>query len=138
MTILEEFEEFLGGDIVVGNAAIGFIPNKDIFTLTTRYPDPAVGRFFDLGEFILLRCQLTINECDFKENEHAALFFCNVLNISYKWIKVVLNDEHKLELKAEALIDENEWGDKVLSILEDYVSCANYLYGNCCTKYGKF
>lgn len=137
MTILDEFEGFLGGDIVVGKAVIGFIPNKEAFSLTMRCRNPAVGKLFDLGEFILLRCKLTFNECSFQENEDAALYFGNAFNLRYNWIKIILNKEHKLELKAEALIDENDWCNEVLRILEVYVDVAAFLYERC-EEYGEF
>lgn len=138
MTILEEFEEFLGGDIVVGNAVIGFIPNKDIFTLNTGDYGPAVGTLLDLGQCVLLRCNFTFKEYNFQQNAVDALLCCNLINRNFKWIKSVLDEGYYLELKGEALTGNDDWYNDILELLEQYLACAAFIYDECCKKYGKF
>lgn len=138
MSMINEFERLLGDNITVGNAVIVFIPNKDVFTLDIHGCGPAVCTLFDLGHCVLLRCNLEIDEYVFQQNEEDALFYCNIINRDIKWIKSILNEGYKLELKGEALTGKDVWYNDILKLLEEYVACATFLYGDCCTKYGEF
>lgn len=136
--IMSEFDRLLGGPLIpIGDhAVISVFPHKEFFVLGMRCGD-AVGKLLDLGQIVLLKCNITFDKYNFQYNKTEALFACNYLNRDSNWLKLILNEDFKLELKAEGLINKNGWYNEVLRLLADYVSVASVTLDNVCEEYGE-